>query len=139
MSPHPVLRRGMGRRSALLINCSVEESREIHERAAREHRTISAHVLVVVMRIVGSDERLFERLQKLTKLSLERGKGERTTLLLRCTAEEAGRIRLAARRRDTTISGFVLGTLHRWRDLVDTFNPPHQTAMEGVLTPVQKV
>jgi len=34
-------------------------------------------------------------------------------LLIRCSAEEARRIRAAAKRRDTTMSGFVLSTLRR--------------------------
>jgi hypothetical protein len=112
----------MGRRTALLINCSVRESREIHERASEEHRTMSAHVLVIVMRTIKSDERLFRRMRRLTTAPTERDTGARTTLLLRCSAEEGRRIRQGARRRDATISGFVLGTLHRWWKLVDWYS-----------------
>jgi uncharacterized protein (DUF1778 family) len=41
----------------------------------------------------------------------ERPAGPRTTLLLRCSAEQAQRIKAAAKRRSTTISFFVLHVL----------------------------
>jgi hypothetical protein len=39
--------------------------------------------------------------------------GPRTAVLLRCSTQEADRIRVAAQRRETSISGFVLHSLHR--------------------------
>ncbi len=59
------------------------------------------------------DESLFETHKRLSPWNArqERCPGPRTTMLIRCTTDEAARIRSAAKRRDTTISGFVLHTL----------------------------
>lgn len=123
----------MSTRSALLINCSVGEAREMHERAGRERRTLSAHVVMIVMRGVKADERLADSLQTLIAAPRGRDEGARTTVLLRCSAEEARRIRLAARRRETTISSYVLQALHRWWELADKIpRPPGMDAEGGV-------
>ena len=46
------------KRTALLIHCSVEEAEKIRASAKREHRTISGHVLAIVMRQIELKEQL---------------------------------------------------------------------------------
>ena len=115
----------MAHRAALLISCSKEEDGTIHERARLEHRGISSYVLSILMRSVDYEEKLVaaspgvHALRRVLSRIPIRPPGPRTTLLLRCSREESERIRRAARLRDTTISGFVLHSLHRSWNMVD--------------------
>jgi hypothetical protein len=82
--------------------------------AAEQRRTISGYVLNIVMRKVEFEEKVFRRHRQLAALAASpsvRASGPRTTMILRCAQEEAMRVREAARRRDMTISGFVLNAL----------------------------
>ena len=103
---------GMPNRSALFINLSLADARTIRGRAKLDHRNVSAYVLHILMRAVATDETSFSRLSRLqglpTKVLTPMPQSPQTTVLLRCSTEEAQRIRVAARRRETTISGFVL-------------------------------
>jgi uncharacterized protein (DUF1778 family) len=104
----------MATRAAILISCSREEAATIRRLAAEQRRTISGYVLNVVIRKVEIEEEMFRRHHRLAMLRGDmtwRAPGPRTTMLVRCTREEAARIRTAARRRDVTISGFVLDAL----------------------------
>jgi uncharacterized protein (DUF1778 family) len=111
-------------RTALLINCSVQEASEIRARAELQRRTVSGYVLNIAMRSVGYDEQLFTRFERLSsfggrwrrRFPIEK---PRTTMHLHCSKEEATRIRDSAKRRDTTISGFILHCLHRSWELSD--------------------
>src|ERR1700758_1966858 len=109
----------MASRAALLINCSSEEALIIRERAKVEHRGISGYLLNIVMRSVDFEETLMAKAGRFYALnrglfaSPVRPPGPRTTMLLRCSTGEAGRIRRVAKRRDITISGFVLHCLKR--------------------------
>jgi len=119
------IRPPMANRAALLISCSKEEDRTIHERASLEHRGISSYVLNILMRSVDFEEKLLatspgvHSLRRvLTKIPI-RPQSPRTTMLLRCSAEESDRIRRAATSRGTTISGFVLYSLRRSWNIAD--------------------
>jgi uncharacterized protein (DUF1778 family) len=105
----------MSDRASLLIACSAEEARTIRERAALERRRISAYVLNIAMRHAAMGEKLFHQYGKLPSLLdsefAQRPAGPRTTMLLRCASQESARIRIAAKRRRMTISGFVLYAL----------------------------
>jgi hypothetical protein len=105
----------MSDRTALIICCSREQAARIHERAASERRTVSGYLLRVLMRWMDLEERLFVRQEDvgrpLTPYPPVRPSGKRTTMLLRCSEQEAQRIRAGAKRRSTTISCFVLHTL----------------------------
>ena len=115
----------MGGRSALLINCSEKEARKIHEQAALQRRGVSSYVLNIVSRAVEFDDRIFAAINGLPGSKIRRLPGPRTTLLLRCSVEEAKRIRTAAKRRQTTISGFVLQALRRsWKVAEALPRPP---------------
>jgi uncharacterized protein (DUF1778 family) len=104
-------------RTALLIHCSAEEAKTIRQRAILQRRTIGGYVLNVMMRVIAHDERLFTQLGRLQRWdrifgwNSLRPVGPRTTMLLRCSAQESTRIRVAAKRRGATISTFVLHTL----------------------------
>ena len=106
-------------RTSLLINCSVEEALTIRARAKLERRGISGYVLNIVMRSVDFEEKLLAKAGRLQTLrrSLSgtpiRPVRPRTTMLVRCSTAEARRIRRNAKRRDSTISGFVLHCLRR--------------------------
>lgn len=109
-------------RTALLIRCSKQHAATIRKQARLERRTISGYVLNVVMRQVAFEEILVARVARLRALNGTLSKNltfetrPRTTMLLACARRDAQRIRRAARLREVTISGFVLGALNRsWR------------------------
>ena len=105
-------------RTALLICCSVEEAQKIHEEAENQHRTVAGCVLNIVLRAIGFEERLAAKQGRfqLSRVQASTPRGKRTAILVRCTADESNRIRIAANRRGSTISGFVLHCLNRhWR------------------------
>src|SRR5215469_2477466 len=99
-------------RTALIISCSREQSAAIHLRAGLERRTVSGYVLRILMRWLDLEERLVSIQETsgrpLTAYQPVRVPGPRTTMLLRCSKQEAHRIKVGAKRRNTTISWFVL-------------------------------
>jgi len=108
----------MSERTSLLINCSEQEAREIRVQAKLQRRTISGYVLNIAMRAVGYDDQLFARFDRLLSFDSSSGRQPgaarpRTTMHLHCFEGEAKRIRNAAKRRETTISGFVLHSVRR--------------------------
>jgi uncharacterized protein (DUF1778 family) len=105
----------MSDRTALILSCTREQAATIHQRAAVERRTVSAYVLRILMRRLDLEERIVARQEgsgrSLMPYQPVRTPGKRTTMLIRCSKEEAQRIRAGAKRRCTTISWFVLHTL----------------------------
>ena len=121
----------MANRSALLICCSVEEAQKIRREAQFEHRTVAGYVLNILSRALRLEERLaaqlsaFQSLNRVIARAPVRTPGKRTAMLIRCSVDEANRIRIAAQRRDTTISGFVLHCLKRnWNINLGKPTPP---------------
>jgi uncharacterized protein (DUF1778 family) len=98
-------------RSAILLCCSKEESRTLHEQAHLDGRTVSAYVLNIIMKTVQLDEKLSFQLSSLARDHAIRPNGPRTKVLLRCSRQEGNRIHRAARKRDTTVSAFVMQAL----------------------------
>src|SRR5215470_11734247 len=118
-------------RTALLICCSVEEAEKIRQEAAFEHRTIAGYVLNILLRALRVEERLaaelsiFQRLNRVLSRAPTRAPGQRTAILVRCSIDDANRIRVGAKRRDATISGFVLHCLKRnWDVNLGRRTPP---------------
>jgi uncharacterized protein (DUF1778 family) len=112
----------MSTRTALLIRWSVGEAARIRVEAAAERRTVIGYVLNIVMRSLPFEEMLRARSAlQMAARSLYNAPvvtpGPRTTILLRCSAAEATRIRSAARQRATTISSFVMRSLRRSWDV----------------------
>lgn len=115
-------------RNALLIRCSEIEADRIRSAARAEDRTMSGYVLHVLKKAWPIEERLRENLDMVRNLNLrvpgdasvtgpsEKVRGPRTALLIRCSADEASRIRAAARRKHMTLNSYVLDALSRnWR------------------------
>ena len=125
----------MRERSALLICCSVGEAKKIRREAEFERRTVAGYVLNVLSRALKLEERLFaqlsggfQRLNRVLARTQIRPPGKRTAILIRCSVAEADQVRLAAKRRDMTISGFVLHCLKRnWDVNRGKPTPPHNS------------
>jgi hypothetical protein len=112
----------MSERTQLLLHCTVEEAEQVRRRARDEYRGVSAYMLRLAMRVVEFDERIaldlgqYRAAMILRKDAKREVKDPRTTMLLRCSSEEAQRIRAAAKRRDVTVSEYVFRHLRRsWR------------------------
>jgi uncharacterized protein (DUF1778 family) len=98
-------------RNAILLCCSREELRTLHEQAHLERRTLSAYVLNIIMRVVQLDEKLSSHVGELARDYPARPAGPRTKVLLRCSRQEGNRIQQAAKNRGTTVSTFVMQAL----------------------------
>ena len=91
----------------------------IRREAEAERRTVSGYLLSILDRAVRLEESLFSKMVRYNALNrvLMRvpkiAPGPRAALLLRCSAEEADRIRRAARRREISISNFVIQAVRR--------------------------
>jgi uncharacterized protein (DUF1778 family) len=109
----------MSARTAIIISCSVDEAGTIRSQAALQHRTISGYLLNILLRSLVFEEQMLVRLKRLPPLSsryLIRDAGPRTTVLLRCSTQEAKRIRAAAKMRGVAVNTFVLYFLrHSWK------------------------
>jgi hypothetical protein len=84
-------------RNAILLCCSKEESKTLHEQAHLERRTVSAYVLNIIMKTVQLDEKLSFHFGELARYYAARPAGTRTTVLLRCSRQEGNRIHQAAK------------------------------------------
>ena len=109
-------------RTALLIRCATEQADRIRTEAEKERRTISSYVLGIAARSIEVEDRLFSSMSRYAALNQVISRkaliepGTRTAILVRCSTEEAERIRSAARRRDVPINAFVLQSLKRaWK------------------------
>jgi hypothetical protein len=113
-------------RTALLIRCSLEEAGQIRDGAHRQRRSVSGYVLNILDRALHVEELIFGGHQYRPSLKQRLGRipkvAPRTVIFVRCSDYEASRIRAAARRRDITISGFVLHALRRAWNVAN--NPP---------------
>jgi uncharacterized protein (DUF1778 family) len=124
----------MRNRTALLVYCSQKESEKIHSMAELEHRTLSGYVLNIVMRAVIFEEAVYAGLRspRLRKRAFSQpvplSPGPRRTMLLRCSVDEAARIRTAAKRRQSSISGYVRLALKRSWIVVDRIGVPELSA-----------
>ena len=108
----------MSDRDAILIRCLKEEAEQIRERAMRDRRYVSSYVLSIVMRFVEFEERLFLKLLRFDELNRVarrpvRIAGPKTTMMIRCSKEDAKRIRTTAQRRQMSVSAFIRQCLRR--------------------------
>ncbi len=103
----------MAGRTALLSNCSQSQAEKVRETALRERRTLSGYVLNIVLRAVDTEERFFAHIKRLGPLPSIRSAGPRACLLVRCSVEEARRIRATAQRRHMTMCGYALYCVER--------------------------
>lgn len=106
-------------RTALLIRCSKDEASTIRAQAAAERRTISGCILKILERSVwmehnyaqGVSQAFFEN--RAREFRLAHRVRDPASILLRCSHEEADRIRSVAWNRGMSISEFVVFSL--WR------------------------
>jgi uncharacterized protein (DUF1778 family) len=112
----------MANRAALLIRCSKYDAEFIRAQAKLERRSISGFVLRIVSRALDFEESLEGRFLSRPPLGAsgrniyagtQRKIGPRTAILLRCSTDEAARIRAAARRSHFMISEYVLHCVRR--------------------------
>jgi uncharacterized protein (DUF1778 family) len=106
-------------RTSLILRCSQEHADKIRQRAAIEHR----HVAGYILRLLEGNLRIEETYDDRFTLAMVRETLEertrtanQTAIHVRCTTEQAARIRKAAARRELSISKFIMFALERsWR------------------------
>jgi uncharacterized protein (DUF1778 family) len=107
------------RRTSLLLRCSPEEAAKVRHHAALEHRSVAGYLLFVLERNLAIEEKYSDAYTPLMiQQSQEEptGREDRTAIHLRCSVEQANRIRKAAARRQLSISKFIVFALQRsWR------------------------
>ena len=106
----------------MLLHCSIEEATQVRCHAQLEYRNVSAYMLRLVMNAVRMDEKFapgpggFRDVMISGKWKRTGEKKPRTTMLLRCSPEEARLIREAAARRGLPMSEYVFRALRRsWK------------------------
>jgi hypothetical protein len=115
----------MGKRAQLLLHCTEAEAETVRRRAHDEYRGVSEYLLHLTMRTVELEERIARTLPSQVGLMGFRGRTNwrgtepRTTMLLRCSADEARRIRRAAEVRQMTLSEYVFKTVRRAWQVTD--------------------
>lgn len=96
------------------MSCSEDQADLVRRRSTAERRSMSAYVLNILMRKLELEEPLRPSLPRRSAWQKpSRQPGPRTTFLVRCSVEEATRIKAAAAARSWTISSFVLDALER--------------------------
>jgi uncharacterized protein (DUF1778 family) len=119
-------------RTALLIRCSKDEADRVRAQAAAEHRTISGCIVNILERSVRIDQDYARGITRkfldnqAREFRLAHRVTEPTSILLRCSTEEADRIRSVAWHRGMSISEFVAFSLWRHWDAV---NKIHSSAL----------
>jgi hypothetical protein len=108
------------RRTSILLRCSPEAAARIRYHAAREHRTVAGYLLFILERNLDIEEKYHDGYTPFMVAQVrdeQNGeKEERTAIHLRCSVEQANRIRRAAARRQLSISKFIVFALERsWR------------------------
>lgn len=106
-------------RASIIFRCSPEYAAKIRHLAALNRRTVAGYLLSILDRSLSLDEKYHDGY---TPLMIAQGRdlraplGIRTAIHLRCSTEEANRIRRASARRQMSISRFIVFSLERsWR------------------------
>jgi len=103
----------------LLIRLSHEDAARIRKEASAEHRSLSGYLLNVLERSFFIEQKVAHgastpMLSRQARATLgQQCKKLHTSVHLRCTVEEASRIRAYAARRQLSISDFVVFSLQR--------------------------
>lgn len=104
------------RRTSLLIRCSIEDAQMIRTEAATQHRNVNGYLLYVLERSMWIEQRFLAGYSGAVQTPAIPRSVSRKAIHLRCTIDEADRIRNAAQTRFLSISNFVVFSLHRhWR------------------------
>ena len=110
------------RRTSLLIRLSREDAARIHQEASSEYRSLSGYLLCKLERSISLEAKALGEASETVKALLSKWgletigpqcKRLNIAVHLRCTVEEAARIREWAARRQLSISDFVVFSLRR--------------------------
>lgn len=107
-------------RTSLLIRLSREDAARIREEASSEYRSLSGYLLYVLERSIRIEDKVVGRVresflsQQARAMMGPQYKKLHTAVHLRCTVEQAARIREYAARRQLSISDFVVFSLRRF-------------------------
>lgn len=119
-------------RTSLLIRLSQEDASRIHRESSSEYRSLSGYLLRVLQRSFRIEDAVSQQVRALWSMQDARRQAEvraratigpqnkklHTAVHLRCTVEEAAKIRKYAARRHLSISDFVIFSLRRlWQTL----------------------
>lgn len=106
-------------RTSIIVRCRPEDAARMRYQASSEHRSLSGYLLHVLDRSISTKDKHFPRFdegflvdQARTTLYAGR-KGIRSGVHLRCSVEQAPRIRRYAERRQLNIGDFVVFSLRR--------------------------
>jgi hypothetical protein len=103
-------------RTSLLIRCSRQTAHAIRAEALSEHRSVSGYLLRVIERSLWVEEKSLAGRSIVPQTVDIEMPHDRTAIHLRCSEDEASRIRVAAKKRSMSISSFVVFSLRRhWR------------------------
>lgn len=111
-------------RASLIVRCSREDATRLRTGASSEHRSLSGYVIRILEHSIAiedkfiplSDQRFLEA-QARSVLGTGHSQA-RTAVHLRCTADDAEKIRRCAARRRLSISDFVVFSVRRkWNAL----------------------
>jgi len=93
----------------------MEDAARTREEASSQHRSLSGYLLYVLERSFRVEETVGSILSPRRPQNIRgtQRPGIRTAVHLRCTAEEAARIREYARRRKLSLSDFVVFSMRR--------------------------
>ena len=109
--------------TSLLIRCSREEATKIRNEALRDHRSVSSYLLYLLERNLVIEEKytdgpLSRFVQPLGRDTDGLPTKDRTAVHLRCSFDQADRIRRGAAKRQMSISSFVVFALRRsWKSI----------------------
>ena len=120
-------------RASIIFRCSPEQAAKVRHLAATNRRTVAGYLLSVLDRNLTLEERYHEGYTPYMAAQSREFRapfGPRTAIHLRCSSEEANRIRRAATRRQMSISRFIIFSLERsWRAVdhvrQSNFDTPH--------------
>ena len=105
-------------RTSLIVRCSPEDAVRARNEASLEHRSLSGYLLRVLEFRINIEDKLTPMSDRPVVVGLARSPGRerkeaRTAVHLRCTVDEATKIRQYAARRRLSISDFVVFSLRR--------------------------
>ena len=114
-------------RTSLIVRCSREDAARIRSDASSQHRSVSGYLLYILERSfwVEAKASLSQPLLSVRSRCFRAARTPKvlTAIHLRCTAGEAKEIRRYAARRNMSISDFVVFSLWRSWEAIESLSP----------------